>query len=146
LYCSDNPVRIAQLSNYESFNFPFLKQAFKLHLSRFPSLKNGLNIPEINVLNTAHTTSLDNEKALIDTLLKNQGNFGFGDTQYYKILESLKPLFTSLKPVKLKRNTPKILNGEHNYYSKIKQDGLYLGGALKYAYLYDKEHNSFFKL
>jgi hypothetical protein len=146
LYCSDNPIRIAQLSNYEAFNFPYLKQAFDLHLSRFPSLKNGLNVPEINLLSTADSKSIDHEKGLVEAVLKHQGNFGFADSQYYKILESLKPLFSSLVPVKLKRNTTKILNGETNYYSKIKQDGLYLGGALKYAYLYDKEHNSFFKL
>jgi len=38
------------------------------------------------------------------------------------------------------------LNSQTNYYSKIKQDGLYLGGALKYAYLYDIDQNTFFKL
>jgi len=146
LYCSNNPVRIAQLSNYEDFNFPYLKQAFELHLSRFPSLKNGLNVPEINLLKTAQLKTLDNEKALVSKVLKNQGNFGFGDTQYFKILDTLKPLFASLEPVKLKRNATKILNSQTNYYSKIKQDGLYLGGALKYAYLYDIDQNTFFKL
>lgn len=146
LYCSNNPIRIAQLSNYEDFNFPYLKKAFDLHLSRFPSLKNGLNVPEINLLKTAQIKALDNENELVSEVLKNQGNFGFGDSQYYKILHSLKPLFASLKPVKLKRNTAKVLNNQTNYYSKIKQDGLYLGGALKYAYLYDIDHNTFFKL
>ena len=79
-------------------------------------------------------------------MLETQGNLGFGDSQYSKILENLEGLFSSLEPVKLKRTVGKVLSGERNYYSKIKDSNLYLGGALKYAYLYNQEHKSFLKL
>jgi hypothetical protein len=146
LYCSDNPVRIAQLSNYDSFNFPYLKQAISLHLQRFPSLKNGLNAQENILLEKAFKNNYSASPALINDLLNSQGNLGFGDIQYTRILESLHPLFSSLNPIKLKRTVKKVLSGETNYYGKIKDEKSYLGGALKYAYLYNQDYKTFLKL
>ncbi len=146
LYCSDNPIRISQLSNFESFNFPYLKQAFQLHLERFPSLKNGLNVMEQSMLVSAQSQLLENKHALVKEMLLNQGNIGFGDLQYHRILQRLQPLFSSFEPVKLKRTALKVLDGQTNYYGKIKDPGLYLGGALKYAYLYHQDQKNFLKL
>ena len=146
LYCSDNPIRLAQLSNYNQFNLPYLKEAFDIHFLRYPSLKNGLNLPENQILSLASDAKINSEKALIGHLLRHQGNYGFGDIQYAKMLASLKPLFNSFSPLKLKRIAAKVMAGETNYYAKIKQDHSYLGGALKYAYLYDQDGQSFLKL
>ncbi|MCG5644249.1 DUF1835 domain-containing protein [Flavobacteriaceae bacterium LSUCC0859] len=146
LYCSDNPIRIAQLSDFENFNFPYLKSAFQLHLQRFPSLKNGLNTPENKVLQLVSSNEYAHKEMLIKELLSHQGNMGFGDSQYLRMLQRLQPLFSSFKPVKLKRTAHKVLNGQTNFYSKIKDSKLYLGGALKYAYLYNQEQKNFLKL
>lgn len=146
LYCSDNPLRMVQLSGFEKFNFSYLKKAFEMHLHRFPSLKNGLNLQEQTLLEFVSKNNYSTQYELVKDLLKHQGHLGFGDSQYLRILGRLKPLFNSLDPLKLKRTAQKVIKGETNYYGKIKEEGLYLGGALKYAYLYRQDQNSLLKL
>ncbi len=146
LYCSNNPIRLENLKDFENFNFNYLSDAVVSHLHRFPTIKNGLNQMENNILQLSLDQKPASRKAFIDVLLKNQGGLGFGDSQYDRAITRLKPLFHSFNPVKLTRKGKDILEGKTSYYSCIQDNDVYLGGALKYNFLYNTEANRILKL
>ena len=146
LYCSDNPIRLEHVVSQEGFQFDYLSDALKVHLKRFPTIRNGLNELENRVLSTAESQKPKTRKELLANLLTNQGFYGFGDTQYERIITSLKPLFTSFNPVRLTKKGMEVLNNETNYYSQIRDNQLYLGGSLKYNFLYNSETDRILKL
>ncbi|MEM9000820.1 MAG: DUF1835 domain-containing protein [Bacteroidota bacterium] len=146
LYCSDNPIRLENLTDYQHFQFDYLSDAIKAHLQRFPTIKNGLNSVENKILNIAIAEKPDTKTALLGTVLKNQGVYGFGDTQYERAIASIKPLFSSFKPVRLSRKGKEVLEGKANYYANIRDNDAYLGGALKYNFLYNTAANRILKL
>ncbi|MCM4173273.1 DUF1835 domain-containing protein [Arenibacter sp. TNZ] len=146
LYCSDNPIRLENLKDFSSFQFSHLSGAIEAHLLRFPSIRNGLNEVENNVLRLARSTKPKSKVALLNTVLTNQGRYGFGDTQYDRVITKLKPLFTNFNPVKLSKKGMEILEGKTSYYSCIQENDAYLGGALKYNFLYNSETDRILKL
>jgi hypothetical protein len=144
LYCSDSPLRLENVHQFNPMSpFVYLTDALQAHLQRFPTIENGLNTVENNILNTAATQQLQDKNTLVGTLLKNDNSYGFGDLQYFKKLEELKKLFTSFNPVKLSRVGKKVLEHQINYYANLRSDFSYLGGAKKYSFLY---HNATGKL
>lgn len=146
LYCSDNPIRLENLINHNSFQFEYLSDALKAHLKRFPTIKNGLNELENRVLETALSKKPSSRKELLGEVLTDQGYYGFGDTQHDRIITSLKPLFGSFNPVKLTKKGREILENKANYYSQIRDNQLYLGGSLKYNFLYNTATDRILKL
>jgi len=146
LYCSDNPIRLENVSDFSNYQFKYLGDSIQAHLHRFPSIKNGLNDMETNILNVAMNHKPGSKGEFISTLLKNQGILGFGDSQYQRALGRLKPLFSSFNPVRLTQTGKSILKGETSYYSCIQENDVYLGGALKYNFLYNSNTNRILKL
>ena len=146
LYCSDNPIRLENLTDYENYHFEYLENAIKAHLKRFPTIKNGLNELENRILQIADEEKPASKKALMGAILKNQGWYGFGDTQFQRILQNLRPLFKSVSPVRLSKKGKEILENKTNYYSVIRDNEAYLGGALKYNFLYNTEAHRILKL
>ncbi len=146
LYCSDNPIRLENLMDFDNYQFDYLSDAIKSHLHRFPSIKNGLNEMENNILRLALETKPTSKKSFLSTLLKNQGSLGFGDTQYERALTRLKPLFSSFSPVRLTKNGKEILDNQTSYYSCLQDNEVYLGGALKYDFLYNTKTDRILKL
>ena len=146
LYCSDNPIRLENLSDYDQFRFPYLERTVQAHLKRFPTIKNGLNAVENRVLQIISESKSANKKALMGNLLQNQGWYGFGDTQYQRILTSLKPLIKSFSPARLSSLGTQILERRANFYSEIRDGETYLGGSLKYNFLYNSESGRILKL
>ncbi|MGB5555639.1 MAG: DUF1835 domain-containing protein [Flavobacteriaceae bacterium] len=146
LYCSNNPIRLENLSDYGDFQFEYLSEAMKAHLKRYPTIKNGLNALENRTLHISSSEKSKSKNELLGKLIKNQGRYGFGDTQYNRILTSLKPLYTSFSPVQLTKKGLDILDGKTSYYSAIRDNETYLGGALKYNFLYNTESNRILKL
>ena len=146
LYCSDNPIRLENLTDFENYQFDYLSEALVAHLKRFPSIKNGLNELENRLLELSVLDKPKTKKALLGSMLKNQGRYGFGDSQYERILGSLKPLFSSFNPVRLTKKGKEILDGKTSYYSHIRDNESYLGGALKYNFLYNTESGRILKL
>lgn len=146
LYCSDNPIRLENLINNDDFQFEYLSDALKTHLKRFPTIKNGLNELENHILDLAVTQKPKSKKELLGQLLNDQGFYGFGDSQYERIITSLKPLFNSFNPVKLTKKGIEVLENKNNYYSQIRDNQLYLGGSLKYNFLYNTDTNRILKL
>ena len=146
LYCSDNPIRLENLKDFDSFQFSHLSGAIEAHLMRFPTIRNGLNEVENNILRLARNAKPKTKVEVLDTVLRNQGRYGFGDTQYDRIMTKLKPLFTNFNPVKLSKKGMEILEGKTSYYACIQENDAYLGGALKYNFLYNSETNRIRKL
>jgi hypothetical protein len=146
LYCSNNPMRLENLTDFENYQFAYLGDAIKSHLQRFPSITNGLNHMENNILSLAINKKPSSRKDLLNTILENQGNLGFGDTQYDRAITRLKPLFTAFNPVRLTKKGKEILDGKTSYYSCIQDNGEYLGGALKYNFLYNTSTSRILKL
>ena len=146
LYCSNNPMRLENLTDFKNYQFDYLGDAIKTHLKRFPSIANGLNQMENTILRLAMDEKPKNKKEYLDTILKNQGNLGFGDTQYERAITRLKPLITSLSPVRLSQKGKEILEGKTSYYSCIQDNDVYMGGALKYNFLYNTDTNRILKL
>ncbi|WP_394971858.1 DUF1835 domain-containing protein [uncultured Croceitalea sp.] len=146
LYCSDNPIRLENLTDYKNYQFEYLSDAMKAHLQRFPSIKNGLNDLENKVLDYAVNQKPKTRKEFIGKLLSNQGIYGFGDSQYERILTTMKPLFTSFNPVRLSKKGKEVLKMKANYYAQIRDNEAYLGGALKYNFLYNTSSDRILKL
>jgi hypothetical protein len=146
LYCSDNPIRLENLTDFDNYRFKYLSEALIAHLKRFPTIKNGLNEQENQLLELAITEKPKSRAELLGAMLNNQGRYGFGDTQYDRILGSLKPLFSSFDPVRLNRKGKQILDGKANYYSHLRDNESYLGGALKYSFLYNTTSGRILKL
>ncbi len=146
LYCSDNPIRLENLTDFGDFQFEYLSDAIQAHLKRFPTIKNGLNNVENHVLNLSLEYKPKSKRELMGTILRNQGIYGFGDSQFERVISKLKPLYTSFNPVRLSKKGKEILEGKTNYYSTMRDSEAYLGGALKYNYLYNTEANRILKL
>lgn len=146
LYCSDNPIRLENVSDYRNYQFRYLEPSIKAHLKRFPTIKNGLNAVENRVLQIVADEKPASKKALMQALLSNQGWYGFGDTQYQRILTTLRPLFSSFNPTRLNKKGQEILKNETSYYSTLRDSEAYLGGALKYNFLYNTEAGRILKL
>ena len=146
LYCSDNPIRLEHLTDFDHYQFKYLGEALKTHLKRFPTIKNGLNEIENRVLHVAAEEKPKSRKELLSSLLVNQGWYGFGDSQYERILKNLRPLFHSFNPVYLSKKGREILENQNNFYAEIRDNEAYLGGALKYNYLYNTEAGRILKL
>jgi hypothetical protein len=146
LYCSDNPIRLENLIDFDNYQFDYLSDAIKVHVRRFPTIKNGLNELENRVLEFSLHQKPKSKKELLGKLIENQGFYGFGDTQYERVISSLRPLFSSFNPVRLTAKGKQILDGQTNYYSQIRDSEDYLGGALKYNFLYNTESDRILKL
>lgn len=146
LYCSDNPMRLENLTDFKNYKFHYLEDALKTHLKRFPSISNGLNLMENNILQVANAKQPSSKKVFLNSLLTNQGNFGFADTQYERAINRLKPLFSSFNPTKLTKKGKDILDQKTSYYSCIKNNEVYLGGSLKYNFLYNTATDKILKL
>lgn len=86
------------------------------------------------------------KKEFISEMLNNQGFLGFGDSQYERALMRMKPLFTALNPVKMSKKGKEVLNNQTSYYARIQDNDVYLGGALKYNFLYNTESSRILKL
>ncbi len=146
LYCSDNPIRLEHLTDFEQYDFKYLEQALRTHLKRFPTIKNGLNEIENRVLQVAVEEKPRSKKQLLSSLLADQGWYGFGDSQYERILKNLRPLFHTFNPVRLSRKGKEILENQDNFYAELRDNESYLGGALKYNFLYNTEAGRILKL
>lgn len=114
--------------------------------SRFPTIKNGLNQLENNILNIATTENIASKDKFISHLLKNQGFYGYGDIQFLRMLKRLKPLIKSFAPVTLTKLGNAVFEQKENFYPLVRNSEVYLGGASKYAFLYNEDTNKLLKL
>lgn len=146
LYCSDNPIRLENLTETDNSRFQYLSAAIEAHLKRFPKISNGLDQIESDILQLGMETQAKNKRELISTILSTPNAYGYGDTQYDRIITSLKPLFSSLNPVRISKKGKEVLEERTNYYALLRNNDTYLGGALKYNFLYNSQTDRILKL
>ena len=146
LYCSDNPMRLENLGDFGNYQFEYLNEAVQAHLQRFPSIRNGLNQMENSILHMADHNEIGGKREFIGSLLQEVNPYGYGDTQISRMLTRLRPLFTSFNPVKLSKKGQEVLDGKTNYYALLRDSDTYLGGALKYNFLYNNHTERIHKL
>ncbi|XLS30995.1 DUF1835 domain-containing protein [Flavobacteriaceae bacterium M23B6Z8] len=146
LYCAENPIRMETFAQFNSSQFEYLPDAIEAHLKRFPFVSNGLNKPENLILHLAADQKPTTQNELVSLALKNQGFYGFGDMQFQQMIKELKPLFSSMKPVKLKRKALALLDNTTSFYPVLRNEDSYLGGAPKYQYLYNEDTGRLLKL
>ena len=91
--------KLIQNSNKVNYQFDYLSDAITSHLHRFPSVKNGLNAMENNILQLSIDKRPTSKRELLKTVLENQGSLGFGNSQY----ENQRPNSTDLRFTGFKR-------------------------------------------
>ncbi|MEE9409269.1 MAG: DUF1835 domain-containing protein [Polaribacter sp.] len=140
LYCSDSPLRLETVYKFKSTSpFTYLATALEAHLQRFPSIKNGLNTIENNILKTANNHRFTSKDELVHQLLKEQEVYGFGDLQYEHKINNLQNLFSSFNPVYISKKGKQVLDNQVNFYGQLRNDISYLGGSKKYSFLFQNE-------
>ena len=145
LYCSDSPLQLEKHTTVAQTQLTALPTILQLHLRRFPSVKNGLNITENNTL-TAASQFIGNKKSFITHLISTQSELGYGSQQFEAVIDKLKPLFSSLNPIKINIQGEDVLSNDINMYPILRNEQEYLGGSLKYDFLYYDETNKILKL
>ena len=101
---------------------------------------------ENNILQIALDKKPASRKVFLAEILQNQGFLGFGDSQYERAITRLKPLFSGFNPVRLTKKGKEILEKRTSYYSCIQDNDVYLGGALKYNFLFNTDSGRILKL
>ncbi|MCM5663253.1 DUF1835 domain-containing protein [Galbibacter mesophilus] len=146
LYCENNPIRLQNAIYQNDSQLSYLSKAMESHLHRFPSLKNGLNELENKMLQKTIQNKPSTKEEMIVKMLKDQGVYGFGDIQYNKMANNLRPLFRSFNPAKLTKTGLKVAKNIQNYYPNIRSDQEYLGGTPKYFFLFVEDGAQLLKL
>lgn len=138
LYCSDSPLRLETVYKFNPMSpFQHLAAAVEAHLQRFPSIENGLNSIENNILKSAKKNQFTSKTELITSLLESEKAVGYEDMQYENKIKDLRLLFHSFNPVKLSKKGKEVLENQLNFYGHIRNEDAYLGGAKKYSFLYN---------
>jgi hypothetical protein len=87
-YYSTNPREIERLIAGDTSALPFLAQALRLHLMRFPSVKNGLGRIEQTALEMISSEAIA-FKSLFPRFAKAHPIYGLGDSQFWSALKRL---------------------------------------------------------
>ena len=147
LYCSDSPLRLETVYKFNPMSpFQHLESAIEAHLKRFPSIENGLNFVENNILKTANSHQFKSKQELITNLLREDDIYGFGDLQYENHLKNLHKLFSSFNPVKISKKGKEVLEKQLNFYGQIRNEDTYLGGSKKYSFLYQSSSDKLLQI
>ena len=147
LYCSDSPLRLETVYNFNPMSpFQHLESAIEAHLKRFPSIENGLNFVENNILKTANSHQFKSKQELITNLLREDDIYGFGDLQYENHLKNLHKLFSSFNPVKISKKGKEVLEKKLNFYGQIRTEYTDLGVSKKYSFLYQSSSDKLLQI
>lgn len=106
-----------------------LKPALSSHLKRFPSTYNGLGIHEHSFLEMIHESNPTKQELVKESLLSDSV-FGFGDLEFFKILENLSN-YISYDTRKLSLNDAgeKLLTGESDFWD-VEHTPKWIGGTM----------------
>jgi len=87
-YCSADPQGIERLLEKDTLAMPFLRQALRLHLMRFPSVRNGLGRIENATLELISNGPIG-FKSLFPNFANAEPVYGIGDSQFWCALKRL---------------------------------------------------------
>lgn len=137
-YTSPNPDELFTYSILPSDEFWYLADALKAHFKRFPYADSGLTEIEQKIIELS--SEVDNERQLVGMLLRWQQYYGFGDLQYFNVLNSLKPLFEDFEGLKIKTE-PELSSAIKSLNRNVK-----LGGALLKEWQFDPTSDEFVRV
>ncbi len=138
-FASDDATALNRLVMEPSAEFPFLRDGFRLHASRFPSIRDGLGEVERRALEGVVAGATD-FMALFTRFDENPPRFGFGDGEF---LRHLRRLATCVVPMitisEAEGNPPKalfaitpagqnVLDGKVDFV-ELNNAGFWLGGV-----------------
>jgi len=138
-YTSDEASALERMFNNDWRDFPFLRDGFALHASRFPSTFDGLGEPERRMMSAIDAGATDFASLFVQ-LDRNPPRFGFGDGEVLRHLRRLAscalPMITITEigdtpPKALFALTPagrKVLAGESDFID-LNNAGFWLGGV-----------------
>ena len=132
-YCSTYPDDLYNFILLKMEEFQYLPQAFEAHLKRFPFSQSGLNEIEQKVI-ALYLSGYKEDRKIVGQLLKWQDFYGFGDLQYFNLVENLKPLLEHMD------NTSKAASKE-DVQKLIKRDYM-LGGANVNDWIWDENEKA----
>jgi hypothetical protein len=87
-YSSSNPKDLTSLLETDISALPFLREALKKHLQRFPSTHNGLGRIE-NIGVELVSAGYPQFKSLFPAFIRREPRYGFGDSQFYLAMHRL---------------------------------------------------------
>jgi hypothetical protein len=87
-YTSDDPTSLNRFLDQDVADFPFLRDGFRLHASRFPSKRNGLGEVERRAVEGIDA-GLTDFVSLFMQFDRNPPRFGFGDGEFLRHLKHL---------------------------------------------------------
>jgi hypothetical protein len=100
-YTSPNPGEVTRLLDEDTSAMPFLGDSLRLHLTRFPSIRNGLGQIEQNALELISEGAVT-FKSLFPKFANADPDYGLGDGQFWselrRIKEAKKPLIILKEP------------------------------------------------
>jgi hypothetical protein len=114
-YSSSDPAGLVDLLNSDENDLPYLRRSLLCHLSRFPSVENGLNrIESVGLELVASGKGTFGE--LFREFWKSEGAYGFGDAHLFNVLKSMvicrTPLLSANLPAEPHRSENAFLKAE----------------------------------
>ena len=85
---SSDPSAVTKLLERDTTPLPYIKDALRLHLMRFPSVSNGLGRVENKALEVVAAGTRDFMK-VFSRFADSEARYGFGDSQLWDVLERL---------------------------------------------------------
>jgi len=110
-YCSADPTAIEKLLETDTSALPFLKAAFRLHLERFPWVRNGLGRIENLGLALVYK-GLHNFVDLFSKFGDAESGYGLGDLQFWLALKQMSDAEEPLLTIKNGRDLDRQLSSE----------------------------------
>ena len=111
--------------------FPYITPALKVHIKRFPFDSTLLTEIETEILNLI-SAQPKTAKAIVSQLLRRENYYGFGDLQYFNIIENLKPL------IREEQGLLQLISSENLGSEFQLSRNLYYGGASQQDYFYNE--------
>jgi Domain of unknown function (DUF1835) len=128
-----------------SSSFKYMSNCLKAHLKRFPDSKNGLSVLEQNILDIVKSNAIKSKHHLLGYALNYQGYYGYGDTQFERMIENLSIFFfEDENSITLNRKGHDALMDQHNFAETVNND-IYLGGVNRLDFQFDKLQNKLVK-
>lgn len=144
IYCGNNHNLLKPYIRKPSV-FAYLSTCLKAHLERFPSLKDGLNIMEKNILKIIHECTITSKNHLLGYALNYQGFYGYNDLQLVRLINNLSLFYdTDSTPFVLNREGHEALLGQRHFLTDLKET-MAFGGIKKRNYLFCKTNNKLIK-
>ncbi len=139
-YASTDPrSMLKQLSEEVKTTLPYLERAIRLHLKRFPSLQNGLNQTETQLLKTLSQQSIKNKKVLIQKILAQDTELGITDLRLHAYVQRLQPLLYQNGQLALNDIGKQVLEGKMDFMTlQHQQKPIHWGGATNQEYRWDQ--------